>query len=227
MHGDRYDYSHVDYQGNSGKVTIICPEHGEFQQIASEHLIGSGCRICGHELAAAKRQLSTEDWVARARIVHEDRYDYSLVDYKGAVSKVRIVCPEHGEFLQSAQGHLAGKGCQRCATYGFDPSRPAVLYYLAVRGNEEQWLYKIGITNFSVSQRFSGTDLNRIVTLKEWSFESGYEAVEREFEILKKYERYKYFGSDVLKKGGNTELFVIDVLGLDEPERKNETLSLF
>lgn len=46
VHGSKYDYSKVDYIDNSKKVIIICPEHGEFEQVVRNHLIGKGCPSC-------------------------------------------------------------------------------------------------------------------------------------------------------------------------------------
>lgn len=46
IHGDRYDYSLVDYQGRREKVKIVCKVHGEFEQIAGFHKSGSGCPFC-------------------------------------------------------------------------------------------------------------------------------------------------------------------------------------
>ena len=48
-HGDKYDYSKVDYVNNATKVCIICPEHGEFWQRPNEHLNGRGCHECAKE----------------------------------------------------------------------------------------------------------------------------------------------------------------------------------
>lgn len=46
IHGDKYDYSKVEYINNHSKVCIICPIHGEFWQNASSHLKGCGCPKC-------------------------------------------------------------------------------------------------------------------------------------------------------------------------------------
>lgn len=46
IHGDKYDYSKVEYNGNKNPVCIICPTHGEFRQTPNTHLKGSGCRHC-------------------------------------------------------------------------------------------------------------------------------------------------------------------------------------
>lgn len=47
VHGDKYDYSKVEYINASTKICIICPEHGEFWQTPMAHLRGHGCPKCG------------------------------------------------------------------------------------------------------------------------------------------------------------------------------------
>ena len=46
IHGDKYDYSKVEYKGINENVCIICPKHGEFWQTPSNHLKGCGCQKC-------------------------------------------------------------------------------------------------------------------------------------------------------------------------------------
>ena len=110
VHGDKYDYSKVEYVGALTKVCIICPEHGEFWQEANSHLRGQGCPKCKYE----KQTSSTEEFIQKAHKVHGDKYDYSKVEYVGALTKVCIICPEHGEFWQIPSAHLRGQGCPKC-----------------------------------------------------------------------------------------------------------------
>lgn len=109
VHGDKYDYSLVEYKNNQVKVKIICPEHGVWEQTPNGHLSGKGCRPCSGSM-----KLTTENFIRRAEEVHEGKYDYSLVDYTNHYGKVKIICPEHGEFIQGAGSHLAGVGCPEC-----------------------------------------------------------------------------------------------------------------
>ena len=60
-------------------------------------------------------QLTTEEFVEKARKVHGDKYDYSKVVYKNWRTNVCIICPEHGEFTIMANSHLQGHGCQSCS----------------------------------------------------------------------------------------------------------------
>lgn len=109
VHGNKYDYSKVDYKGSQEYITVICTEHGEFEQLASCHKVGQGCSRC------AGHNKTTEDIIAEFIEVHGDKYDYSKVDYVGSKTDVTIVCREHGDFPQSPNSHLRGRGCPYCA----------------------------------------------------------------------------------------------------------------
>ena len=110
IHGDKYDYSKVDYVNGDTKVCIICPEHGEFWQKPNYHMKGRGCPLC-----ASNIPLTTNEFIKRAKEVHGDKYDYSKVEYVNYGTKVCIVCPKHGEFWQLTGNHIGKKqGCPRC-----------------------------------------------------------------------------------------------------------------
>lgn len=59
-------------------------------------------------------KLNTSDFVAAAKKIHGDKYDYSSTSYTGRHSKLIIICPAHGEFEQTAGSHLNGRGCPTC-----------------------------------------------------------------------------------------------------------------
>ena len=102
------------------------------------------------------------------------------------------------------------------------PNEPGKLYYIAVATDDDETLYKIGITNDSVDTRFrKGADLERIRIVKIWRYAIGWAAAEREAEILRQYAGDKYYGPDILKSGGNSELFTHDVLGLDRRDEES------
>ena len=109
VHGDKYDYSKVVYQTTATKVCIVCPEHGEFWQTPNSHLNGSGCPACSGHL-----RITEQVFLERAKIIHNDKYDYSITDFVDSQTKVRIICPIHGEFLQKPMVHLRGYGCAKC-----------------------------------------------------------------------------------------------------------------
>lgn len=114
VHNNKYDYNKVEYTGSNNKVIIICPIHGEFEQLARTHLYGQGCPKCGREAAANKLRKSTEEFIEQANKIHNNKYDYSKVEYVHTETKVTIICPEHGEFKQDPHNHLRGKGCPKC-----------------------------------------------------------------------------------------------------------------
>lgn len=117
IHGDKYDYSKVEYVNNSTKICIICPEHGEFWMSPSAHVDGKqGCKYC------SGKQLTKEIFIDKAKTIHNDKYDYSKVKYINNRTKVCITCHErdengieHGEFWQAPGNHLLGQNCPKCS----------------------------------------------------------------------------------------------------------------
>lgn len=118
VHGDRYDYSKVNYINDATPVTIVCKTHGEFKQIPRVHLSGGGCNKCSIISTHNKQRKTKETFIADAKRIHGNKFDYSKVNYVNAKTKVCIVCPKHGEFWQTPTDHLKGRGCQRCAGKG-------------------------------------------------------------------------------------------------------------
>ena len=117
VHGDKYDYSKVDYKGCLEHVIIICPEHGEFLQKPMIHLRNHGCPECGKINSHKSNEQTTEEWIKKAKAIHGNKYDYSKVEYKGWNQKVCIICPIHGEFWQDPTRHVAKhhkRGCPKC-----------------------------------------------------------------------------------------------------------------
>lgn len=110
IHGDKYDYSKVEYVNCHTKVCIICPEHGEFWQTPASHLTGRNCPKCSNPCY----KYTIEDFIKKAKQVHGDKYDYSKVEYINSQTKVCIICPKHGEFWQAPGEHLYGYGCKHC-----------------------------------------------------------------------------------------------------------------
>ena len=76
------------------KVKILCKEHGEFSQVPDSHLKGRGCPVCGRIVRADCLRGSAEDFMARAKVTHNEMYDYSNVVYTTARTPVAIVCKE-------------------------------------------------------------------------------------------------------------------------------------
>ena len=60
------------------------------------------------------KKLTTEEFIEKAKKIHGSKYDYSKVYYVNAKNKLKIICNDHGEFLQNSNNHLNGKGCPKC-----------------------------------------------------------------------------------------------------------------
>ena len=110
-HGDRYDYSETVFRGASKRVKLICPKHGPWWTIASQHASPSahhGCIRC-------RGLISDEAWLRRFKESHGDEYDYSRCHFQGGDTPVEIICKKHGAFHAAPQHHAAGKGrCPDC-----------------------------------------------------------------------------------------------------------------
>lgn len=208
VHENKYEYSKTIYTKAVNKVVIICHTHGEFKISARKHIDGQGCPKCSNMFRP-----NTEEFIQKARLVHNKAYTYSKTIYIKAHGKLIITCPTHGDFEQKASHHVNGMGCPSCAEYGFNPNKPAYLYYLKITTDDNQILYKIGITNRTVEARFSFTDLTKIEIVKQKLYEKGFEALEWEQKLKQMYKQYQYKGSKVLKDG-NTELFIEDIIAM-------------
>jgi hypothetical protein len=115
-HKDFYDYSKVDYVNNSTLIDIICPIHGQFSQQPNNHLHGSGCEPCGIARRADKKRKSLEDFIAEAKAVHGEAYDYRDFKYETTHTPGIIICsnPDHKPTPITPAHHLGGQGCSEC-----------------------------------------------------------------------------------------------------------------
>jgi hypothetical protein len=105
-HMGKYDYSKTNYINSTTKVTITCPIHGYFNQTPNSHLAGHGCKNCANSL--------NKNFVVSANSKHNNKYIYEKTLYCGALKKVTITCPIHGDFNQTPNSHLTGHGCVQC-----------------------------------------------------------------------------------------------------------------
>ena len=108
-HGDKYDYSKVEYVKNKTPVEIICKEHGHFLQSPYEHKNGQGCPKC-----LKNRRLDTDLFIELAKHIHVNIYDYIFTKFVNSKTKVSVTCKKHGTFQISPNHHLRGRGCPNC-----------------------------------------------------------------------------------------------------------------
>lgn len=114
-HKNIYDYSKTDYIDCDTKVEVICKTHGTFWITPKFHLNKGKCPQCSEHFP-----YTTETFIEKATLIHQNKYDYSKVFYKNFETKVEIVCSKHGSFTQSPQNHIGynKRGCPKCAKSG-------------------------------------------------------------------------------------------------------------
>ena len=218
IHGGKYDYSKVEYTNANTKVCIICPEHGEFWQTPSSHLSGQGCPKCAHPNA----NMTTEDFIIKAKQIHGDKYDYSKVEYVNSSTKVCIICPIHGEFFVRANNHLRGIGCPNCQGL-----RKQYKFNL-LEEFENEYAFRAFLTN---------SDIN-ILTLILQNIEPKYEPIKRDIQRALVYAnetdpiqslREKYSSetdvSDDIETIEITDTHIDDTLDWDNDDIVNDMIS--
>lgn len=125
-HGNKYDYSKSVYVNKRAKLTIICPEHGEFEQLPMNHIRGQGCPICGKNKAAERigdyknARKTKEGFQKDLDHMYNGKYEI-LGDYINNKTHTEIYChnrdihgKEHGIFISRPDGLINGHGCPKC-----------------------------------------------------------------------------------------------------------------
>lgn len=215
IHGQKYGYENVLYKNTTTKVAITCSIHGDFEQVAKDHLAGYGCPDCG-----GTKRVTKERFIKRAIATHGNKYQYDNVEMKSMAVNVEIVCPHHGSFSQRPADHIRGSGCPVCSnkkrgTYTVaylknDPDRartPAFLYLIKI----DDSYCKLGITTKKyIKQRFPSTKFEIIESLP-LTLE---QAISSETKLLAKYEskRYKIHNLRKTRTKGWTECFPLELL---------------
>lgn len=123
VHKGKYDLSLVnDYLSRTQKMKIICHErddngneHGVFEIASNSFLNGRGCPKCALGKIIEKQVKPFNQMVQDAKGVHGDKYEYDKSTYKNVRTKMRIICPIHGEFWQTPHAHINKRcGCPSC-----------------------------------------------------------------------------------------------------------------
>lgn len=213
IHNFKYDYSKVEYISSRKKVIIICKKHGEFLQTPDCHLHNSGCKYCSDKL-------HVNDFISAVNTIHNNLYDYSLINFVNVSTKIKIKCLLHGVFEQTPNHHLHKKqGCPKCNRVGTSKekwiksclkNKNAQLYIIRCFNNEESFI-KIGITSKSVIKRFYNKKIlpynfeviKTITGSPEFIWN-------KEKELHKKYSFFKY--KPLISFAGETECFNIQII---------------
>lgn len=167
IHGDKYDYSKSIYKDSQTKIIIICNTHGDFKQSPNNHTNKTkpqGCPKCGRIIVESSRRLNNNDFIERSKKIHNNKYDYSLVEYKGTDTKVKIICFKHGMFEQTPYLHGKKKyGCPKCGR-SYTPTKDEFVK-IVTRKHFKKYDYTL------IPETFNGNDLIKIICPKHGMFE--------------------------------------------------------
>lgn len=105
----KYKYDGISFKTLNDFIDITCPIHGVFRQRANSHLQGCGCPKCNGGVVSNR-----EEFIEKGKKIHGDSVIYDEVEYVNAKTKVKLICPIHGEFWQTPDSHLRGRGCPKC-----------------------------------------------------------------------------------------------------------------
>jgi len=215
-HGLIYDYSMVVYSSYHNKVKIICKEHGVFEQSPADHIRGSGCGKCKFQKQSEKRSMTINDFISKSINIHGFKYNYDNVVFKNGYSKVSIICPIHGLFVQVAYKHTSGQGCPKCGRKRIENSAKenpsgwnicnwenssktsknfdSFKVYVIKCWDDNEEFYKIGRTYKTVKSRFYGKSNMpyNYEVLKEFIFDTAKEAFDKEAELKSLHKEFKY-----------------------------------
>lgn len=122
IHGDKYDYSKVEYINNKTKVCIIdIKDNKEFWQTPANHLKGFGHNYRN------KRNFDEKEYIKKAKNLYGNLYDYNNINYKNLRNDITIYCKEkyengkeHGYFIVNAHNHLHGRCCPLCSGSSYE-----------------------------------------------------------------------------------------------------------
>lgn len=212
IHGEKYTYEDFIYTKSHEKSIVTCPKHGSFLIKPSSLLEGKGCELCSRVSQRSKMSSNTQEFIEKANIVHNYKFNYDDVDYVNSVTKVIIRCPEHDAFLQTPSSHLNGIGCKLCGlNKGFtwrksrftEKYEIATCYVVRLYGNNESFI-KIGITGNNINNRKPGSCKYKFTKLLEiintssniWDLEKW---------LHRKLKKFKY--TPLISFGGETECF--------------------
>lgn len=250
IHGDIYDYSLVEFKNVHTNVKIICQIHGEFQTLPKLHLSNKrGCPMCSKEKCTTRRRKTMDAFLAEAKEIHGDTYNYEKVIYKTTDTPVSIVCKEHGEFNQRPSNHLYGANCPKCVkgkgkglggysdeyfiNHILERNIPAMIYVTEITCNDDRF-YKLGITKNDLKSRYQkgripeDANITPIIEHKTTLFN----AFLQEQYLLRCLHKHRYFPN--IKFPGHTEClkandFILNILnrhfGVDVGINNNKELT--
>lgn len=116
IHNGKYRYDKFIYTTMFTKSIITCPKHGDFEQKPIKHISGEGCPLCGYENNSESFRKSFDVFLSEARAKFKDKFQYDSSTYLNMHTKMRIICPTHGELWMTPLSHIKSKtGCEMCS----------------------------------------------------------------------------------------------------------------
>lgn len=115
-HKAEYDLSNTIYKTRQDYITVGCRAHGNFSIRADNFIIGQGCPKCRYIKSAKAIRGNIEDILESFKITHNNKYTYEEIEpFKSRIkTKIKIICPDHGPFIQPIDRHYTGHGCPTC-----------------------------------------------------------------------------------------------------------------
>ena len=188
--GDIYDYTNLNYVNSHTNIKIKCKKHNyKFNQRPDMNLKGQiGCKYCLNG--------TTEDFIEKANIIHNKKYDYSKADYIKSNIKIEIYCNKHREyFSQTPNNHLAGNGCPICNESKGELMIKEILEKMNLKYNRE-YIFKDCIDKTYLRFDFYLPEYNTCIEfdgiqhfkpIKNWRGEKGLKDIKKRDEIKNKY----------------------------------------
>jgi len=203
----KFDYSKVSYTNATSKVTIVCPNHGEFligpwKFLNSKH----GCKRCGIAAMASQQKAITRAKLEECKSTNSHIYEYPTCVFNGIKDKIPVNCKKHGMFYVTVDHHLHGVGCKKCADsnkvggysehwFNTDPTRkaePGMLYIIEVYNDNEKFI-KIGITKKSIDSRYKNSPFKKYkYTVLHQFYYSLYECFTKEALVKESFKNLLY-----------------------------------
>lgn len=148
VHGDAYLYDFGSAKKQTDYITITCKKHNYiFKQRICNHILGHGCPLCNGGV-----NLKTEGFCKKANVIHNGKYDYSLVNYVNKNTPVAIICKTHGVFYQKPHDHICGCGCPKCKIW---KTQQKIYNFLCNTFPNETWYWEyspdwLGLQRFDI-----------------------------------------------------------------------------
>lgn len=189
-----FDYSKLEYNGAHKDVTLICIKCSNIEtKDPVSFYKGFGCLKCQGN-TVGKKFLTNDAFIERANKIHNNRYDYSKVIYKGITHKVEIICPVHGSFFQEPNVHVNMKcNCpecniskgEECIGVWLNDKKIKYIFQYKVKINNSYHYYDFYLPDYNIIIEFNG--LQHYKPIKFFGGQEGFNYIQERDKIKKRY----------------------------------------